>query len=144
MGHCLGALLNYLHRHTNDTRSQFTKRSSNHMCNRITRLRLPTQNRRQSGRKISVSMFINDKEDSACISNFINGVPEGALPIDTLPIPLYIFLHPPLGKNPPGACRRVLMVSMGKRERSTATPAKAPAVAATGSIIVHEWVRKDP
>jgi hypothetical protein len=50
-----------------------------------------------------------------------------------LPMPLYIPRHPPLAKKPPGACNRVFTVSIGNKERSTATPANAPALAAIGS-----------
>jgi len=54
-------------------------------------------------------------------------LPPGALPTTTLPIPLYIPLSPPARANPCADWRRVLMVSMGKKRRSTAVPAAPPA-----------------
>ena len=43
--------------------------------------------------------------------------PPGALPTATLPKPLYTPAKPPAAKNPCEACRRVLSVSIGLRER---------------------------
>lgn len=82
-------------------------------------------------------MFVNEEKQSAYNIRIIKCalLPEGALPMDTLPTPLYIPRHPPFARKPPGAWRRVLTVSIGKSDRSTATPANAPAAAAVGSSI---------
>ena len=91
--------------------------------------------RRNSREENCIEMFVHHEEDCSC--NMRVGqrvrVPEGALPVETLPMPLYIPRHPPFARKPPGAWRRVLTVSIGNKETSTATPANAPALAAIGS-----------